>query len=668
MIIRIKEIEQTELGDFKIELDFQEKATFEIELINPFNSKEEENFEWYFEKYISEPYTAKSRVESCQSKLREYGERLFKGVFQNNKEVYALYKKIIVEYKLTDLTIEVIGASNDFQAIHWESMKDSELSKPLTISGVIFVRKNINAVYIKTKALASPCINLLIVTARPEEENDVNHRTIQRPLIELIQKSSLRVRPHILRPGTFQRFIQHLDEVKEGYYHIIHFDLHGKVATWKELIKERRANKLSFQQYSFKGNFNIRYGVDDLKEFGGKKAFIFFESDEKGVAVPIEATELAQSLETKHIPICILNACQSAKQEGEADETSLGKALVEKGMYLVLAMRYSVSVTGATKLMEQLYRRLFENRKVEEAIFFGRKELYNQKSRKADLGYEIDLEDWMLPVVYKNRDFEFLLEKFDEEEEIAYYNKRKQYNRYKAPKYGFYGRDLDILKIEKLLLKHNHLLLIGMIEIGKSALLKYLSWWWELTDFVEGVVYLDFSKQHYTKQEIMKILAEKIFSTEEYQATINKQSLILQEGRIHQKLNADRYCLILDNIFQLKDMNLVDFLQGIKGNTLVLYGSVNPENVLQDATFRDNIYRIKGLDKEATYALANSILEKTCGKNIKAILKREESDLHRLLKILMGFPSVMERVLPHIKEMLVVDVLENFKSGDLKLD
>ena len=73
------------------------------------------------------------------------------------------------------------------------------------------------------------------------------------------------------------------------------------------------------------------------------------------------------------------------------------------GMQMVVAMGYSVTVSAAKLMMQQLYQHLFENKEIAEAIRLGRRELFNVKARQAYFNQTIDLEDWLLPVVYCNQ-------------------------------------------------------------------------------------------------------------------------------------------------------------------------------------------------------------------------------------------------------------------------
>src|SRR5260370_38607210 len=95
------------------------------------------------------------------------------------------------------------------------------------------VCKNVNPSTSEASVRPSPTINLLIVTARPSGRSDVGYRTISRPLVEALRQANLPVQIDILRPGTYKALEKHLRQAsaqrQEGYYQVIHFDLHGSV-------------------------------------------------------------------------------------------------------------------------------------------------------------------------------------------------------------------------------------------------------------------------------------------------------------------------------------------------------------------------------------------------------------------------------------------------------
>nr|WP_242049249.1 CHAT domain-containing protein [Aulosira sp. FACHB-615] len=500
--ITIREESTTE-GGFNAILSFDGRGEYPVKITDPFSSKVEKQLEWYFEEWLIFPLLDTVKAEAAAASIKTYGEELFEQVFANRK-AYSEYD--LLRRNLSQLQIEIVGKTPEFQALHWEALRDPDLPRPLAVDCVM-VRKSNKPAPIYADVQTSPTINLLVVVARPDEEQDVGYRTISRPLLDLIENSHLRVNIELLRPGTYQALSDHLEAKGEGYYHVIHLDCHGALMTYEEIQKPKKPGR-----YLYQG----RYGRNDWQKFDGVRAFLAFEGETQGKVDLVEAQELADLLTGKGIPVCILNACQSGKQVknptpnplpagdegakvnsvGEAGvndnanvqplpnsvadeanqifslnpsllagrggaagvgfsgamntnedsrETSLGSRLMTAGMQMVVAMGYSVTVSAAKLMMAQLYRHLFNNKPITEAIRLSRRELFNNKSRKAYIK-SIDLEDWLLPVVYCNQTVNFNLRSFTPEEEEKYWETFGSQYRFPLPEYGFVGRDLEILK------------------------------------------------------------------------------------------------------------------------------------------------------------------------------------------------------------------------------
>ena len=681
MRITVQEISQTDFGDFQLSLTINEDQPFQVEVTNPHTAETEEGFEWYFEEYLREPYTAETRVQREKEQLSQYGISLFQQLFAD-PEALNLYRKGLQESSFDKLSFEFLGKekSTSFQAVLWEAIKDPDFEEPLILKGAQFIRTSSTKPLLRAKVDQHPEINLLIVTARPSEENDVEYRTVQRPIIDIITETGVSVKPHILRPGTYLALKEHLAEVKSGYYHIIHFDLHGAVLTYEELVEERDEKRLQFSFRSFgktAHSFNVRKGLTDLAPYPGYKALLFFESPQKGVAEPVLAKEIAHLIRDARIPVCILNACQSAKQTDSIEETSLGKTLLDEGVNLVLAMRYTVSVTAAYILMKKLYSELFREKSIGEAISLSRRSLYDDRSRNAALGYTIDIEDWVLPIIYQREDVVFSLRDRTAEEERIYYANKARHTHLPPPRFQFVGRDLDILKIEKLLTptsadftRRNHLLIKGMLGIGKSALLKYLAAWWRNTNFrgINNCLYLDFRSAPLTKAQFIDKVASQL-DNDHSQEFVNTQDALTKEGKLLKTLNQYPYALILDNIFMFEDKEMIEFLAQITGQSFVVYGSVNMEEELGERTFVDNVYQLEGLDQDAAYTLAGRILQVTAEKDIEQLVNGEHKfEFEQLMKLLAGFPSAMELVLPFLKDRTAREVITQFQDGSLPIE
>ncbi|MEM8723021.1 MAG: tetratricopeptide repeat protein [Cyanobacteria bacterium P01_G01_bin.39] len=681
-VITIREQSQTDTG-FKATLII-DGSNYNITVSDPFNAKQEQVLEWYFEEWLRYPILDNVKADQAKASVREYGEELFKQVFQADINAYAKYSQL--RRDLNQIQIEVESITPEFQALHWEALQDPDLDPPAALLAInsILIRKTVNQPVIEANVNQSPTINLLVVTARPNADQDVAYRTISRPLVEAIRTAKLRVKVDLLRPGTYEALSRHLEAKGSGYYHVVHFDVHGALITYEDY---QRYQKEIEDHKEFESNpylFKSRFGRSEIIEYAGVKAFLSLEGSAKGEHDFVEASEIANLLTGKGIPVCILNACQSGKQLNQNEiadnrETSLGSRLMSAGMQMVLAMSYSVTVTAAEIIMRQIYTHLFDNQDLNHAIRLGRRELYNRKGRSAYYNTEIELEDWLLPVVYCNGQVDFKLRQFTPEEEEQYYLSLDSKYTFPQPTYGFVGRDLDILLIEKALLQHNILLLQGMGGTGKTTLLHYLREWWQVTNFAEDIFYFGYDEKAYTLQQIVYEIGKQVYNRFEF-GTFQAQNLTVQWRKLSQELLTNPYILILDNLESvtgqpLAIQNTLDepareeikkFLASlVGGKTKVILGSRISEQWLQSSTFRDNCYQLRGLDRQARTDLAENILQRV---NSSKPLEEIKTDRHfrKLMKLLAGYPLAMEVVLANSKNQSPEEILKQLEQAEIK--
>ncbi|ODH02857.1 Tfp pilus assembly protein PilF [Nostoc sp. KVJ20] len=673
-IITIREESTTE-GGFNAILSFDGRGEYGVKITDPFTPKVEKQLEWYFEDWLMFPLLDTVKAEAAAASLKTYGEQLFAQVFRVDFNAYSAYQQL--RGNLSQLQVEIVGKTSEFQALHWEALRDPDLPRPLAVDCVM-VRKRNQPAPIYADVQTSPVINLLVVVARPDEEQDVGYRTISRPLMELIENSDLRVNVELLRPGTYQALSDHLEAKGAGYYHVIHLDCHGALMSYEQIQQPSKPGR-----YLYRG----RYGRNDWQKFDGVRAFVAFEGETQGKVDLVEAKELADLLTGKRIPVCILNACQSGKQvknltaDEDLRETSLGSRLMTAGMQMVVAMGYSVTVSAAKLMMAQLYRHLFDNKPITEAIRLGRRELFNDKERKAYFNKSIDLEDWLLPVVYCNRTVNFNLRQFTPEEEEKYWETFGSQYRFPLPEYGFVGRDLEILKIEKAVLRHNILLLQGMAGTGKTTLLNYLREWWQRTNFVQNVFYFGYDEKAWTLTQILFEIGKQVYGRFE-QAQFQAMNQAAQVQKLVAKLRAESYALVLDNLESVTGQQLAiqntlpeierhqirDFLGRLQGgNTKVILGSLSREDWLQATTFKQNIYELRGLDKEARTELAEKILERNVPQNRIAGI-RQDGDFQKLMSLLAGYPLAMQVMLANLQRKSPQEILQGWQAGDVDLD
>ena len=208
-IIRIQEQSPQE-DSFHAVISIDSGPQYPIIVRDPFEKKQEQELEWYFEEHLEFPFTQKVRAKEAAASLTIYGEALFDQVFQDNRNVYAEYMALL-KTDLGKVQIEIAG-SPKFHALHWEALKDPQLAKPLALQ-TMMLRRNLQPPPIQVSVQPAPTINLLIVTSRPYGVRDVSYRTISRPLVEALHQTDLHVNIDILRPGTYKTLENHLREI-----------------------------------------------------------------------------------------------------------------------------------------------------------------------------------------------------------------------------------------------------------------------------------------------------------------------------------------------------------------------------------------------------------------------------------------------------------------------
>ncbi len=664
----------TSADGFSATIQFGPHAPIDISVRDPFSADEERQLEWYFEEWLTFPFTDTVAAQQVADSVRAYGEALFQQIFRDNPDAYVEYRALG-----DDLLLEIVG-SPDFHTLHWEAIHDPNQTRPLAVE-VPVVRKNLAHVPYRAELRPAPLLRVLLVTARPGGIGDVSYRTISRPLVEALDEGAVAAQIDIVRPGTFEALVKHLDDTKDqhgdGYHHILHLDMHGMLLTYAQY------QKLARHQHSDSTMFR-GFGQDDVEPYEGQRAFIFFDPDpnegDGKAGRPVSADDLAKLLNARQIPIAVLNACQSGKQVGDV-ETSLGSRLLAAGVQLVVAMGYAVTVSAARILMVELYERLLAGNSPATAIRRARLELYNRKKRRVYFNQEIELEDWMLPVVYQNEPPQLDANTFEGQPP----DRGVPYSR-RDPMHGFVGRDLDILQIERHLLGQRSVLLVrGMGGAGKSTLLHHLGWWWQTTQLVREVFYFGYDERAYTLPQIVQAIGTQLGLPLSGIAAQDR-ALVLRH------LRSTRHLLILDNLESVTGERLAvqntlnaeqqtalrDFLRELAGDrpgqetprTLVLLGSRAGEAWLRapQGPLREvDIYEMPGLDAEAQSDLARAILQ-SAGAPRYYEDDEHKADFQRLLRLLGGYPLAMEVVLGNLRDAKPGAVIERLQGADVSLD
>jgi hypothetical protein len=628
--ITIQEKSCNEQGEYEAAITFDHEGEVCCTFAEPFSATQTSDLEWYFGEYANNAEDD-DKAAQIAARIEDYGKQLFKQLFVENPQALMQYYKAKAQPG-ESLCLEISG-SPTFHTLHWETLHDPDETQPLTLN-IPIVRK-----YREPTTLEIPetaIIHLLIVTARPFGEHDINYRHLSRPVVDSLRQvddSQLRVQIDLLRPGTYRALAEHLAKQPNGYYQIIHFDVHGALLTHAQL-----------QQ----GVDNGRYVFENSQTFQDKLSFLFLETGQDNQAEPVPAERLAHLLRACHIPMVILNACESGKQVGMT-ETSLSGQFMQAGLLMVLAMRYTVTASAAILLMPAFYENLFAQQEVATAIRLARAKLYQNKLRRDGFNQRIALEDWIIPVVYQNKTVRLPIRDFNPDEKRAYYAQTPHRN--PTPPYQFLGRDWEVRDIESHLRTRNLLLIHGGSGIGKTALLHHLGQWWQNTGLINKVFYLSgvqatstlFAKRT-TETKILawilETIAEQLFEAAD-KSTFEQLPVKNQQSMVAKRLCSQPHLLIVDALQYLTEPEKAawhDFLVDlVNGKTLVLLESQSDEKWLATGTFENNVYQLAGLDNQSAFTLITSTLE-------RHHIQDDSDDIRALPRQLEGHPLLLEIV------------------------
>lgn len=406
-VIRVVERGRDADGRFLVRVSFEDGGDYDVTVTNPLDAVQESRLAWYFEEHLRYPFLDQQVARQAVAEREVCGQRLFEQVFGGS--AYAEYRSW-AQRAFDGCWIQVQGSAA-FHRVHWEALRDPLFASPLAMRMPLTRRLDGLGARFEV-APAGETLNILVVTARPDGARDVGYRTVSRPLLDGLGRANRPVQVELVRPGTWAALRDRLRELTRahgsGYVHVVHFDMHGALAPF-DAIERGRAG----------GRYLFREGTGEPYE--GERGYLFFETDTVGQAHPVTAAQ-AELLAEHRVPVAVLNACQSAKES--ASEASLAQRLVEAGVPVTLGMAYSVTVTAVEHAMPVLYEELSCGRPPIEASHTARRVLFDTKARHAYFDQQLELEDWVLPVVFAQRPLRIEVQEMTPARQAAYYTQQ----------------------------------------------------------------------------------------------------------------------------------------------------------------------------------------------------------------------------------------------------
>jgi tetratricopeptide (TPR) repeat protein len=578
---------------------------------------------WYLEQFLDYPFHPETdHAEHVVDALRAWGTQAFNALFDRRDAGNWMTGSTILEVRADDPHI---------LSWPWEALYDPQGAAFLAHR--LRLERRLNTLPDPQPAADLPkeCVNILLIVCRPYE-HDVRYRSIARPLIELIQSKNLPVHVDILRPPTFDQLRERLRE-QPGYYHVLHFDGHGAYA---------------------------RSGYSSPHQFRARQGYLIFEN-EKCEPDPQSAVDIKALLRECPVPAVVLNACQSGTLDDQAENAfaAVATALLQSGMRSVVAMAYSLYVSGAQVFLPAFYGHLFESGSVAEGVRAGRQRMLADKNRVSARG-SFPLEDWLLPVLYQQAplNFDFAKEaKLETRESCLPQDVREH-----REACGFIGRDGPVLEMERALRRDAPCILVqGLGGVGKTTLARGFLRWLDDTGGLDKALWFDF-RDIRTAEYVLNRTGEAFYG-ENFGAAPTKLDLLADA------LRRDRVLMVWDN-FESAAENLtnqdrdalrrfLDVIRGTRGKVIMTSRSQEPW--LGPALRFD--LPLRGLEGQERWEYCEVIL-----RELRLKVDRADPALNELMNQLAGHPLAMRVVLPKLEHMPAAQVSEALHSNLVDLE
>ena len=638
----------TDIGNSKVQISWQAGSAIPrscpepIPFANPLTAQEREDLRWYLEGYLQFPYGAERwKAEQVEKKMEEWGKSIFKRIFPKcdfDPDPRSLYQEA-VRIGLEDCEICITSEDASFLNIPWELVYDPTPGRgylALLLRGLYRHRTGHKIEVPPTIPVNAP-FRILLVIARPYGKRDVPLGMIARPMLEALRAQRARIEVEVLRPPTFDNLQRLLNE-RRGYYQLVHFDGHGVFAQPSD---------------SHLTSFGVR----------AETGHLVFEKEDGSPHV-VSALELGQVLATAHLPLFVLNACQSAI-EGDRDPfSSVATQLIASGAKGAVAMSYSVYATTAARFMQRFYELLIAHTPLSEAVAAARRKLWSEKDHETSAG-AIELQDWMVPVLYQQEyTFVPIPETIGESKRIV--DLAEVESKCKEGIYGFIGRDSDILRIERAFRESTCVLVTGMSGIGKTELAYGFARWFAETGGCPGGVFVSSFKGGGNMEGVLGDILGRATDWSRYTKEEQKKEAIrlLRENPCH---------LIWDNFetvsgypegteplsTEKERAELAEFLQALRGSkSRVLITTRKQEEKWLGVVY--SLIELKGLAYPDAVLLANRIL-RTIDRQPDDF--KGDENYPKLLRLLHGHPRAMGVVLPQLRLKPPAAVIEDMQHS-----
>ena len=479
---------------------------------------------WYFEDYAEDDPFQTSKAQEARELVSTYGRRLARSVALPHLDT---------EHQPVHVKI-IHGQGED---IFWESLEDPTLwpssGQPSTVTVTRCVSSEPSGIddVNRTDHAEVKTTNILVVIARPQMDRDIPHRFVSSSIVKVADLTKGSARVEIVRPGTFAAFEAHLGSKPNGFFHIVHFDMHGEATP---TMYEHLPNYLQYSHTLTSSSSNLIFLQKTHK--GGKLTF---------AADPRNAGDVADVLVKNGVKYAVLNACRSAAATGAAD-SNIATTLLSRGLVTVAAMSYKIASSAVDQMVRAFYKAvLLDGLTLPAALRDARVAMHDHPAKQTRYGLAVEVLDYLVPRCFHRLGVEShalvnraIRPARSTEELLA---------ALQPPLQDVVGRESDILLLESALLMESNVgILWGEPGIGKTALMRSVSEWWSKTSLIqnEGLCYLDLGQEDEDEEEESAGIDMAYLKADIAEFALGSAD---RASDIVQYLNENRHLVVLDH-------------------------------------------------------------------------------------------------------------------------
>ncbi len=421
----------------------EDPHSFEIPMV----PGDADDHRWYLEQYLRMPGPGDhARARRFEKRMQGWGEKLYQALWPHG----GTHPLDDLAAKDGEKLLTIVSQDPAVLALPWELLRTPRGS-------LVLVDVSIRRQFPNTKAGEAPSVGIplrvLLVVSRPTDAGFIDPRTSARPMLDALERLGGNVALSFCDPPTLAELNRRLAAARKSRqpFHVVHFDGHGVY------LKDTGVGALCFEK------------ADATKDL-------------------VSGGDLGELLAAMQVPLALLEACQTA----DLSDTVFGSvapALLRHGVGSVVAFSHSVTVTGATILVQALYQALCDGDAVGEALIAGRRALQANPARRIGHRQHIDLRDWHIAQLYQVGADPVLVPGGAPARAggSPLHRGRAPDRRFPpAPIYGFTGRAHDLLRLRRALRKHPAVVVHGGGGMGKTSLAGEAARWWVRTGLRPG--------------------------------------------------------------------------------------------------------------------------------------------------------------------------------------